>query len=190
MQCVPNNTVCLGAPPGTPSNPAHPGTVNYGTCDAAGNLPASGGTACAGGTSCRKHSNGQAVGAGAAACVQCVGSDNEAGFTDTNCITTATPNSIETCSAGNTWNAATSCSNTTPYQGLCRAEPAPVCGGPPYYESTTYCTNAGLVGVGYTGGCSYYWGVGTSSWGANSDCCNIVYCEGYTTSLVAPAACY
>jgi hypothetical protein len=186
MQCVPNSTVCVGGAPGTPSNPSHPGTVNWGTCDAAGNLPASS-TACGAGTSCRKHSNGQAVGAGAAACVQCVGTDNENGFSDTACITSGSPNSIETCSASNMWNAATLCASTSPYSGVCKAEPYPQCGGSPYYEGS-FCTDSYLTAIGY-GGCAGEWGVGTSTWGTTSDCCNIFYCQGYSSSPVAPASC-
>jgi hypothetical protein len=122
MQCSPNSTVCLGGVPGAPPDPSHPGTTNWGTCDAQGNLPVTGGTACTAGTSCRKHSNGQAVGAGALACVQCVGSDNESGLVDSACITSGAPNQIETCAANNTWNTPTNCANTAPYAGVCRPE--------------------------------------------------------------------
>jgi hypothetical protein len=190
MQCVPNSTICLGTAPASPPNPSHPGSVNWGSCDAAGNLPTSGGTACAGGTSCRKHSNGQAAGTGAAACVVCVGSDNESGFVDTRCITTAAPNSVETCTAGNVWNTPTVCASTAPYAGLCRSEPGPTCGQG--YEEP-YCSRAYLLANGYPNGCAAYTGYSdtTIAWGATADCCVNPYCAGnYGGGFDAPAACY
>ena len=182
MQCTPNATLCLGSAPASPSNPIHPGLDHWGTCDANGNVPTTGGTACGAGTSCRKHSSGQAVGVGALACVQCVGSDNEVGLTDTLCVTSASPNSIETCTSGNTWSSATPCSATAPYTGICKPEGnVPSCG--PYLD----CTNsAAEYYYGLT--CQTDWGVPAGPYGSAPDCCLISYCES-SAGPVGPAAC-
>ena len=190
MQCIPGSTLCIGAAPTTPPNPSHPGTANWGTCDAAGNLPTTT-TACTTGTSCRKHSDGQAVGNGSAACVQCVGTDNENGFVDSACITTSSPNSIETCSAGNMWNTPTTCTNTAPYAGTCVAEAAQVCGGQPYYEGS-FCSNAYLVSQGYSQGCQIFGSNNTGPpvpWGTTSDCCTTYFCLTYSSNFIGPAVC-
>lgn len=185
-QCVPNSTLCLGGAPATAPNPTHPGQVNWGLCDANGNIPTSGGTACGAGTSCRKSANGQPVGTGANACVVCVGPNiaggNEAGFTDTACVTTASPNSVETCNASNMWNTPTVCSNTSPYTGVCKPE-----GGLPFCNGS-YCTNSYLTTIGY-GGCAGYWGTGYQPWGSTPDCCSYAGACLLTSGSVGPAAC-
>jgi hypothetical protein len=182
MQCTPNSTVCLGGTPAAPPNPQHPGTDHWGTCDAQGNLPTTGGTACAASTSCRKHSNGQVIGTGANACVQCVGSDNELGLTDSACATAST---IETCSAGNTWAAASTCSAAAPYTGSCRPE-----GNIAACSTAYYCSNTTLLYYGY-GGCSGYYGSSYTygQYGSTPDCCTYApYCH-LSAPPAAPASC-
>jgi hypothetical protein len=182
-QCVPGSTVCLGGAPASPPNPEHPGTTNWGQCDANGNLPSSGGTACSGGTSCRKGPSGQPVGIGAGACVQCVGGNiqggNENGLVDGYCTSTT---ALEMCTSSNTWNTASTCSATAPYSGLCRQEDNKFC-----YTAYPYCTNSYLVSIGY-GGCAGYWGVPSQQWGTTPDCCEFYYCE-RTSGPIEPATC-
>lgn len=203
-QCQPNSTVCVGAAPASPTDPLHPGTVNFGTCTASGTIPTSS-TACPTSTSCRMGLSGVAINNNVAGspgvgtpCVTCVGPNisggNEYGLVDSYC-TSGTQR--EVCQANNTWTSPATCSTTAPASGACAQESpyhnTQVCGGPPYYEGS-YCSSAFLIANGYPTGCAAF-GTGSSAfgpWGGVSDCCSNVYCQTYSGSTSfspTPATC-
>jgi hypothetical protein len=186
-QCVPGTTVCVSTAPVTAPNPQHPGTIAAVVCNPNGMLPAipsqadcssasPPATCCAAGTSCRKSVNGQAIAAGTAACVQCVGPSvsggNENGLVDTYCPTTT---SESQCTATNQWPATpttctTSCTPETT-AGTC----ATFCFGSPPFG----CTNSASIAHGGTG-CS------NAACGSTPDCC-LGFCAGAPANT--PAVC-
>lgn len=185
-QCVPGSTVCVGTAKATPPDPLHPGTIAEVTCSQTGTLgtiptatdcaSATPPTACcAANTSCRKGPNGQPVGTGAAACVQCVGPNiaggNELGLVDSYCTDTT---HLEVCTATNTWPAATTaCTNSCQQEGL--GGTCLTC----FSTAPTVCSNSAFMSHGF-GTCTI------SACGATSDCCS-GYCS--LSGPPAPAVC-
>ncbi len=192
-QCTPNTTICMGGAASCTGNssppPNHCGTTSWGTCNANGTLPPAG-TACPGGESCRTSQNGQTVGVGANACVQCVGPNipggNEVGLVDSWCTATASPGSLEICNVNNQWPTPSACSTTAPANGTCTQETQRISGETP--SCPFFCDN---IILGFFGtSCQGQYGVGTQTWGGDPNCCATPSCEQYATSTTAaPAAC-